>query len=51
MTELFARHPDLEREILLQARRKALQAERGALSDGLRQGSCPKMCTGNWRLR
>jgi CPA1 family monovalent cation:H+ antiporter len=38
MTNLFAEHPDLEREILLQARREALRAERGALSDALRQG-------------
>jgi CPA1 family monovalent cation:H+ antiporter len=38
MSELFAEHPDLEREVLLQARREALRAERGALSDALRQG-------------
>ncbi|GAB4536453.1 MAG: Na+/H+ antiporter [Anaerolineae bacterium] len=38
MSELLARHPDLEREILLRARREALRAERGALSDALRQG-------------
>jgi DNA-binding phage protein len=38
MTRLFAQHPDLEREVLLQARREALRAERGALNDALRQG-------------
>jgi len=38
MTHLLAQHPDLEREILLRARREALRAERGALSDALRQG-------------
>jgi CPA1 family monovalent cation:H+ antiporter len=38
MTQLLAQHPDLEREILLRARREALRAERGALSDALRQG-------------
>jgi len=38
MTQLFIEHPDLEREVLLQARREALRAERGALSDALRQG-------------
>ncbi|UCC85933.1 MAG: Na+/H+ antiporter [Anaerolineales bacterium] len=38
MAELFAEHPELEREVLLQARREALRAERGALSDALRQG-------------
>jgi hypothetical protein len=38
MTELFIEHPELEREVLLQARREALRAERGALSDALRQG-------------
>jgi CPA1 family monovalent cation:H+ antiporter len=38
MTQLFAENPDLEREVLLQARREALRAERGALSDALRQG-------------
>jgi CPA1 family monovalent cation:H+ antiporter len=38
MAQLFAEHPDLEREVLLRARREALRAERGALSDALRQG-------------
>jgi DNA-binding phage protein len=38
MSQLFAEHPDLERQVLLQARREALRAERGALSDALRQG-------------
>jgi len=38
MIQLFVRYPDLEREVLLQARREALRAERGALSDALRQG-------------
>jgi CPA1 family monovalent cation:H+ antiporter len=38
MTELFAEHADLEREVLLQARREALRAERGALGDALRRG-------------
>jgi hypothetical protein len=35
---LFVEHPELEREMLLQARREALQAERGALGDALRRG-------------
>ncbi|OQY18687.1 MAG: hypothetical protein B6I34_10375 [Anaerolineaceae bacterium 4572_32.1] len=35
---LFAEHAELERELLLQARREALQAEHGALIDALRQG-------------
>jgi CPA1 family monovalent cation:H+ antiporter len=38
MSELFIEHPELEREMLLQARREALQAERGALGDALRRG-------------
>lgn len=38
MSQLFAEHPDLEREVLLRARQEALRAERGALSDALRQG-------------
>jgi CPA1 family monovalent cation:H+ antiporter len=38
MAELFVQNPELEREILLQARREALRAERGALSQALRQG-------------
>jgi CPA1 family monovalent cation:H+ antiporter len=38
MVQLFVEYPDLEREILVQARREALQAERAALSDALRQG-------------
>jgi CPA1 family monovalent cation:H+ antiporter len=38
MSELFIKHPELEREMLLQGRREALQAERGALGDALRRG-------------
>lgn len=38
MSELFAQHADLEREVLLQARREALRTERGALGDALRRG-------------
>jgi CPA1 family monovalent cation:H+ antiporter len=38
INELFTEHPELERELLLQARRDALQAERGALGDALRRG-------------
>jgi CPA1 family monovalent cation:H+ antiporter len=38
MSELFVEHPELEREMLIQARREALQAERGALGDALRRG-------------
>lgn len=38
MAQLFDEYPDLEREVLLQARREALRAERGSLSDALRQG-------------
>jgi CPA1 family monovalent cation:H+ antiporter len=38
MNQLFVEYPDLEREVLLQARREALRAERSALSDALRQG-------------
>jgi CPA1 family monovalent cation:H+ antiporter len=38
MSDLFVEHPELEREMLLQARREALQAERGALGDALRRG-------------
>jgi CPA1 family monovalent cation:H+ antiporter len=38
MNELFHEHAELEREMLLQARREALQAERGALGDALRRG-------------
>jgi CPA1 family monovalent cation:H+ antiporter len=38
MSELFIEHPQLEREMLIQARREALQAERGALGDALRRG-------------
>ena len=37
MAQLFTRHADLEREVLLQTRRELLQAERGALGDALRQ--------------
>jgi CPA1 family monovalent cation:H+ antiporter len=38
INRLFTEHPELERELLLQARRDALQAERGALGDALRRG-------------
>lgn len=38
INQLFTEHPELERETLLQARREALQAERGALGDALRRG-------------
>jgi CPA1 family monovalent cation:H+ antiporter len=38
MTQLFHDHARLEQEMLLQARREALQAERGALGDALRRG-------------
>ncbi len=38
MAELFQDHAELEREMLLQARREALQAERSALGDALRRG-------------
>lgn len=38
LRDLFAQHADLEREVLLRARREALQAERGALADALRKG-------------
>jgi CPA1 family monovalent cation:H+ antiporter len=38
MTQLFEEYPDLEREVLLQARREALRSERVALSDAMRQG-------------
>jgi CPA1 family monovalent cation:H+ antiporter len=38
MMQLFSEHSDLEREVVLRARREALRAERGALGDALRQG-------------
>jgi len=38
MNLLFVEHAELEREMLLQARREALQAERGALGEALRRG-------------
>ncbi len=38
MVQLFHDHAELEREVLVQARREALQAERGALGDALRRG-------------
>jgi len=38
MNRLFREHAELEREMLIQARREALQAERGALGDALRRG-------------
>jgi CPA1 family monovalent cation:H+ antiporter len=36
--QLFAEHAGLQRELLLQTRREALQAERAALMDALRRG-------------
>ncbi len=38
MAQLFHDHAELEREMLLQAREEALQAERGALGEALRRG-------------
>ena len=38
MNQLFVEHVEMEREMLLQARREALQAERGAMGDALRRG-------------
>ena len=38
MNRLFIEHAELQRETLLQARREALQAERGALGEALRRG-------------
>jgi len=38
MDHLFANHAELERELLIQARREALQAGRAALMDAFRQG-------------
>jgi CPA1 family monovalent cation:H+ antiporter len=38
MHQLFLQHAELESEMLLQSRREALLAERGALRDGLRRG-------------
>jgi CPA1 family monovalent cation:H+ antiporter len=38
MSRLFREHAELEGEMLLQARREALRAERGALQDALRRG-------------
>ncbi len=38
MNQLFLEYAELEREMLLQARREALQAERVAMSDALRRG-------------
>jgi CPA1 family monovalent cation:H+ antiporter len=38
LAQLFRDHAELERDMLLQARREALQAERGALGDALRRG-------------
>jgi CPA1 family monovalent cation:H+ antiporter len=35
---LYAQYPELEREVVLQARREALQAERSALRDALVRG-------------
>ena len=38
LNQLFHNHAQLERDMLLQARREALLAERGALSDAVRRG-------------
>lgn len=38
MDDMFLDHPELEREVLLQSRREALRAERGALAEALRRG-------------
>ncbi len=38
MKQLFAQHPELERDMLLHARRDALLAERGALVEAYRRG-------------
>lgn len=38
MNNMFFDYPEMEREVLLQARRSALQAERGALGEALRRG-------------
>jgi CPA1 family monovalent cation:H+ antiporter len=38
MNRLFLDHAELEREMLLQARREALRAERGALGEAFRRG-------------
>ncbi|RMF27768.1 MAG: Na+/H+ antiporter [Chloroflexi bacterium] len=38
LNRLFYEHASLEREMLIQARREALRAERGALNDALRRG-------------
>ena len=38
INSLFIEHADLEQEMLLQARREALRAERAALGEGLRRG-------------
>jgi CPA1 family monovalent cation:H+ antiporter len=38
MNQLFREHAELEGEMLLQARREALRAERGALRDALQRG-------------
>jgi CPA1 family monovalent cation:H+ antiporter len=38
INDMFVEHPELEREVLLQSRRRALQAERGALGEALRRG-------------
>ncbi|MGD1993778.1 MAG: Na+/H+ antiporter [Anaerolineae bacterium] len=38
MNQLFAEHAELEREMLITARREALRAERSALADALRRG-------------
>lgn len=38
VVKVFSDYPELEREIMLQARREALRAERSALSEALRRG-------------
>ncbi|MEQ8223281.1 MAG: cation:proton antiporter, partial [Candidatus Eremiobacterota bacterium] len=38
LTDLFAEYPDMEKEIIIQARRDALTAEKSALGDALHRG-------------
>ncbi|MEQ8173167.1 MAG: Na+/H+ antiporter [Candidatus Eremiobacterota bacterium] len=38
LTDLFAEYPDMEKEILIQARREALTSEKSALGDALHRG-------------
>jgi len=38
LTDLFAEHPEMEKEVIIQARREALRAERSSLGDALHRG-------------